>query len=126
MVSFKQLADECYRVTAADFRTNSKRIYQLVMNRMAVSNIMTRELGMSTVQVGKHMNRHHTSVVHHRNEHYARYKYDQQYKNLYDKLCNFILSSPNERYELDNVIMWVRSIGDCAEFAQKTAHISCE
>jgi hypothetical protein len=128
MVTFEQLADECYRLNGYNIRADKTRSYELVLNRMAIGNIMTRELKRSTVEVGRKMGVHHTTVVHYRNEHYGRYRYDQQYKTLYDKLCNFILSSPNERYQLDNVITWIRSLSaglHSATFCTENDSIVC-
>jgi hypothetical protein len=125
MATYEQLADECYRLNGFNIRVQNTREHELVMNRMAIGNVMTRELKQSVVSVGRHMKRDHSSIVHYRNEHYTRYKYDDAYKKLYDKLCNFILTSPDERYDLDNVISWIRQIG-CATFLHKSERISCE
>jgi hypothetical protein len=111
---FNELCDTVRTLTGVDIRKNKTREREVVTAKQAVVNILVRPMGMKLVQAGKLLGYDHSTVIHHRDGHIHRYRYDKDYAALYDRIL--ILAAPYMRpvdeSELNEVLSNIKKIGN--------------
>lgn len=110
---FDQLCEAGINLRKIDIRKTRKKTGDLVRIRFAIGNILTKQYGLTTTEVGKLMGRDHSTIVHYRNLHRSRYKCDDEYAHLYDTLSTIAnsITNPNTA-NIDDVVDLIKKIGE--------------
>jgi chromosomal replication initiation ATPase DnaA len=109
---FQHLCEAGTSLRHIDIRKTRRRTSEVVRLKSAIAVILTKQYGLTTVEVGKLMGKDHTTVVHYRKEHYSRYRDDDEYAYLYDQLST-IASQFNDPTQatIEDVVEMIRKIG---------------
>lgn len=105
---FNELCELAKRVTGIDIRYVTQRKKEYVQIRSALVNVMRRYYSATTVQVGRFLNMHHTTVIHHSKDHSSRYRFEDDYANLYDQMVRFAMSNA-DTLNVDRVLNLMKS-----------------
>ena len=110
---FDQLCDAGIGLRKIDIRNTRKKTGDLVRLRFAIGNILTKQYGFTTTEVGRLMGRDHSTIVHYRGLHTARYRSDDEYAHLYDTLSGLAskLADPGSA-NIDDVVDLIKKIGE--------------
>lgn len=110
---FDHLCEAGINLRKIDIRKTRKKTGDLVRIRFAIGNILTKQYGLTTVEVGKLMGRDHSTIVHYRGLHRHRYKSDDEYAHLYDTLSTIAsnFANPNSA-SIDDVVGMIKKIGE--------------
>lgn len=102
------IISEIDRVFKCDLLAISRK-QNNVNGRIAVSNYLRAHEKMTLVSIGNCLNKDHASIIHYLKQHADLYKYDRNYKYLYDKivmpekpkkwLCNECIYPLNTNHE---------------------------
>jgi hypothetical protein len=110
---FDQLCDAGISLRKIDIRKTRRKTGDLVRLRFAIGNILTKQYGLTTTEVGRLMGRDHSTIVHYRGLHTARYRCDDEYAHIYDTL-----SAIANKYvdpgaaSIEDVVDLIRKIGE--------------
>jgi hypothetical protein len=88
---FDELCNLAKEITGLDIRYTKSRKKELIQIKCAIVNVMRRYCSASTVQLGRLFNIHHTTVIHHSKDHWSRYRYEDDYSLLYDKMVRHVM-----------------------------------
>ena len=83
---FDSLVDETARITGINIKYAKTRKYDVVVAKACVINILSNYFGANTVRIGKLMDIHHSTVIHHLKCHGDRNRYEDEYFDLYEGL----------------------------------------
>lgn len=86
------------------------RKFDVVMVRACIINVMLRQCKVSMRQLGFMMGVDHTSIYHHREAHYTRYKYEDNYFDLYNKLSKAMKEADPYYINVEEVVSMIREI----------------
>ena len=84
---FDSLVDETAKITGINIKYTKTRKYDVVVAKACVINILSNFFGANTVRIGKLMDIHHSTVIHHLKCHGDRHRYEDEYFDLYENLC---------------------------------------
>lgn len=96
------------QITGIDIRYIRARKKEYVQIKAAIVNVMRRYYSATTVQVGRLMNLHHTTVIHHTKDHASRYRFEDDYASLYDKLVRHAMNN-SDTLKVDNLLTLMKS-----------------
>lgn len=85
-----------------DVRMSRSRKREFVDIRCAVANCMKRAYSISISDIARLFDMHHTTILHHLEDHAGRYRYYDDYAKLYDTMVNHVLSK-SELISLDKM-----------------------
>ena len=68
--------------------TSSRKI-EVIDARAALANVIRRCYRVKLTEIGRQLNMHHTTVMHHIKHHENRYVLRQEYRELYDELVDY-------------------------------------
>ena len=105
---FKELVAIAKEVTGVDVRYSRSRKKEYVQIKCAIVNVMRRYYSASTVQLGRLLDLHHTTIVHHSKDHSSRYRFEPDYAELYDKMVRFAMSK-SETISTEKMVQLMRS-----------------
>lgn len=108
MQVYNELCDHATDLFAIDIRKTKRRDADVVRVRYAIANIMLRYTGVNTVQLGQLMRKDHSTVVYYRSCHRGRYKSDEEYADVFDKLSAKIKDQDDE---VEDIIPVIKMIG---------------
>lgn len=112
MQLFDQLCETGINLRQIDIRKTRKKTADVVRLRFAIGNILTKQYGLTTTQVGKLMGRDHSTIVHYRILHTSRYRSDDDYAYLYDQLSGVASNLQNpDSATIEDVVEMIRKIG---------------
>lgn len=110
---FDQLCDAGISLRKIDIRKTRKKTADLVRIRFAIGNILTKQYGLTTTEVGRLMGRDHSTIVHYRGLHTARYRSDDEYAYLYDALSGIASNLVDPGAEnIEDVVQLIKKIGE--------------
>jgi predicted regulator of amino acid metabolism with ACT domain len=75
--------------TQIDPRKTPYKTIEVVDTRSALSNVFRRCYRIHLTDIAKLLNIHHTTVIHHINNHDGRYICREEYRALYDELVDY-------------------------------------
>lgn len=105
---FNELCKVAKSITGIDFRYTRSRKKEFVQLRCAVINIMRKYYSTNTVQTAELMDMDHTTILHHTKDHASRYRYEDNYADLYDKLVRHVIDN-TETIRTDKMIQLMKS-----------------
>jgi hypothetical protein len=88
---FNELCELAKQVTGHDIRINRSRKKELVQIKCAVINVMRKYQSTSTVMLASLMGIHHTTIIHYTKDHPSRYRWEDDYAMLYDKMVHHVM-----------------------------------
>jgi len=110
---YDQLCDAGISLRKIDIRKTRRKTGDLVRIRFAIGNILTKQYGLTTTEVGKLMGRDHSTIVHYRRLHTSRYRSDDEYAHLYDTLSTIASNFQNPASaSIEDVLETIRKIGE--------------
>lgn len=62
---------------------------EVIDARSALVNVIRRCYRVKLTDIGRQLNIHHTTVMHHVKQHEGRYVHRQEYRELYDELVDY-------------------------------------
>lgn len=99
----------CYMRDSEILFTRSRK-FEVVLVRACVINVMLRQCKVSMRQLGFAMGMDHTSIYHHREAHYTRYKYEDDYFDLYNKLAKAMKEHDPYYINVEEVVSLINEI----------------
>lgn len=105
---FNELVALAKEITGVDVRYSRSRRREFVQIKCAIVNVMRRYYSTKTVQLGRLLNLHHTTVVHHSNDHSSRYRFEPEYAELYDKMVRFAMNK-SETINTEKMVQLMKS-----------------
>jgi hypothetical protein len=107
-VEFNNLCELARNITGVDVRFTRSRKKEFVQIRCALINVMRKYYSTNTVQTADLMKLDHTTIIHHTKDHPSRYRYEDDYADLYDKLVRYVMNS-SETISTDKMIHLMRN-----------------
>lgn len=107
-IEFKELCHLAKDLTGLDIRYTRSRKKEFVQIKCAIVNVMRRYYSASTLQLGKLLDMHHTTIIHHSKDHSSRYRFEPDYAALYDKLVRHAMDK-SETISTDKMIQLMKS-----------------
>jgi hypothetical protein len=98
---FNELCEEGIKITGIDIRNAPRRKKENIHLRASIMVILMNYFGVTTTNSGKMFNRDHTTAVHHRANHQWRYKTDDEYADVYDRLVRYVVAMNKDRTQVD-------------------------
>lgn len=105
---FNSLCQVAKGITGLDFRYTRSRKKEFVQLRCAVINIMRKYYATNTVQTASLMGMDHTTILHHTKDHASRYRFEDDYADLYDKLVRHVIDN-SETISTDKMVQLMKS-----------------
>jgi len=102
--TYQHLADKAKEYTGLNIAWTRTRKFEIIMIKGCVINIMYRYFGYNTVQIGKAIGMHHSSIIYHQNNHPHRYRNEPEYGNLYDYLAKHCTLDESSAINVDEMI----------------------
>lgn len=110
MQIYHRLCDAGVELTNCDIRKTKRRNIEIVRLRYAIGNLLLTNYGLSTVEVGRLMNKDHTTIVYYRKYHRGRYRSDDEYAQLFDRLQSKMVDEKAMPDDLEEVIGCIKLI----------------
>lgn len=108
---YNKLCNHAKDMAGIDIRyVRRRRHAEIIRIRACIMVIMIRYYRISTVSIGRLMQRDHATVVHHHGNHSSRYQSEEEYYNLYTLLCGFVERVAPVEFELDEVNTYIKAI----------------
>lgn len=105
---FKDVCDKAKEISGLDIRYTRSRKKEIVTVKCAIVNAMHKYYGLKLVQIGTLMGFHHTTVMHHLRDHPSRYRFDDEYAQIFDKLSRHAIST-TEILSVDKMMNLMKS-----------------
>lgn len=105
---FKQLCHLAKDLTGLEIRYTRSRKKEYVQIKCAIVNVMRRYYSASTLQIGRLLGLHHTTIIHHSKDHSSRYRFESDYAALYDKLVRHAMDK-SETISTDKMLQLMKS-----------------
>lgn len=105
---FKELCHLAKELTGLDIRYTRSRKKEIVQIKCAIVNVMRRYYSASTLQLGRLLDLHHTTIIHHSKDHSSRYRFESDYAALYDKLVRHAMGK-SETISTDKMLQLMKS-----------------
>lgn len=105
---FNELCDLAKEITGVDIRLRKCRKKENVQVKCAIINVMRKYQSTSTVQLARLMSTHHTTIIHHTKDHPSRYRWEDDYAMLYDKLVRHVMNG-SEIISIDKMMNLMKS-----------------
>ena len=105
---FNDLCRVAKEITGIDVRYTNSRKKEYVQIRCALVNVMRRYYSATTVQLGRLLDKHHTTIIHHSKDHGSRYRFEHDYASLYDQLVRHAMNQ-SETISVDKMVFLMRS-----------------
>lgn len=113
MQLFHDLCEAGVKLRQIDIRKTKRKHADIVRLRAVISNILTKQYGLMTVEVGRMMGKDHSTIVHYRNLHTSRYRSDDEYALIYDSLSRIAMDkSFDHSGSIEDVLGLIRKIGE--------------
>lgn len=90
---FKEVCSKAKEVTGLDVRYTRSRKRDIVQTKSAIVNVLHKFYGLNLVEIGGLIGYHHTTVIHFLRDHSARYRYDNEYCQIYDQLSRHAMDT---------------------------------
>ena len=90
---FSDVCDKAKEVSGIDIRYTKSRKREMVSVKCAIINVLHKYYGLKLVQIGTLMGFHHTTVIHHLKDHPSRYRFDDEYAQIFDQLSRHAMST---------------------------------
>jgi|Laugresbdmm110dd_1035094.scaffolds.fasta_scaffold02758_12 chromosomal replication initiation ATPase DnaA len=98
---FNELCEEGKKITGIDVRLAPRRKKENIHLRASIMVILMNYFGVTTTSAGKLFNRDHTTAVHHRANHQWRYRCDDEYADIYDRLVRYVVAINKDKSQVD-------------------------
>jgi iron-sulfur cluster repair protein YtfE (RIC family) len=105
---FKELCHLAKDLTGVEIRYTKTRKKEFVQIKCAIVNVMRRYYSTSTLQLGRLLDLHHSTIIHHSKDHSSRYRFESDYATLYDKLVRHAMSK-SETISTEKMIELMKS-----------------
>jgi iron-sulfur cluster repair protein YtfE (RIC family) len=105
---FNELCRLAKEITGIEVRYTRSRKKEFVQIRCAIVNVMRRYYSASTVQLGRLLDMHHTTIIHHSKDHSSRYRFEDDYASLYDKLVRHAMEK-SDTISVDKMVSLMKS-----------------
>lgn len=102
--TYQHLVAKAKEYTGLNIAYTKTRKFEIVMIKGCVINIMFRYFGYNTVQTGRVMGMHHSTIIYHHRHHAHRYRNEHEYANLYDYLAKHCTIEENPAIDVDEMI----------------------
>lgn len=102
--SYRHLICKAKEFTGIDITHTRNRKFEIVMIKGCIINVLYRYFGANTVQTGKLMNIHHSTVIYHQKNHPIRYRNEHEYASLYDYLGKHALANEKALINVDEMV----------------------
>jgi hypothetical protein len=66
---------------------------EIVHAKSAIINVMRRYYSTTTVELGRMLDLHYTTVIHHTADHPTRYRFESNYADLYDRMVRHVMNT---------------------------------
>ena len=106
--NYKNLTAKAKAYTGIDVTYTRTRKFEIVMIKACIINILYRYFGGNTVQIGKLLNMHHSTIIYHESAHANRYKNEGEYGALYDYLARQSMSGHKSLINVDEMVQIMR------------------
>ena len=101
---YRHLVSKAKEFTGIDITHTRTRKFEIVMIKGCIINILYRYFGANTVQTGKMMNVHHSTVIYHQQNHANRYRNENEYASLYDYLAKHATANDKSLINVDEMM----------------------
>jgi hypothetical protein len=105
---FSDVCDKAKEVSGLDIRYTKSRKREFVSVKCAIVNVLHKYYGLKLVQIGGLIGFHHTTVIHHLKDHPSRYRFDDEYAQVFDKLSRHAMST-TEILSVDKMMNLMKS-----------------
>lgn len=105
---FDELCDFMKKQSGLDYRYTRSRRRIFVNLKCCIINNMRRQFGTTLTEIGRLMDLHHSTIIHHIRDHQYRYKGDVDYAELYDDVNNYILEKDFNTNNLDQILVLIK------------------
>lgn len=105
---FKELCHLAKELTGLEIRYTRSRKKEVVQIKCAIVNVMRRYYSASTLQLGRLLDLHHTTIIHHSKDHSSRYRFESDYAALYDRLVRHAMDK-SETISTDKMLQLMKS-----------------
>lgn len=105
---FKEVCWKAKEVTGLDIRYTRSRKKDIVQTKSAIINVLHKFYGFNLVQIGELIGMHHTTVIHHLRDHTSRYRFEDEYCQLYDHLSRHAIST-SEHISVEKTLNLMRN-----------------
>lgn len=105
---FNDLCDLAKEITGLDIRYTKCRKKEFVQVKCAIINVMRKYQSTSTVQLARMMGIHHTTIIHHTKDHPSRYRWEDDYAMLYDKMVKRVMNG-SDTFSVDKMMNLMKS-----------------
>jgi len=105
---FNELCELAKQVTGLDIRYTRCRKREFVQIKCAIINVMRKYQSTSTVKLASLLGVHHTTIIHHTKDHPSRYRWEDDYALLYDRMVRHVMDQ-SDTFSLDQMMNLMRS-----------------
>ena len=106
--NYKHLVFKAKEYTGIDITYTRTRKFEIVMIKACIINILYRYFGGNTVQIGKLLNMHHSTIIYHESAHANRYNNEGEYGALYDFLARHSMKGQKSPIDVDEMMHIMR------------------
>lgn len=107
--NYLRLIELCKEYNGIDASVRKFRSHQMVLAKACIFNVLSKQFGATTTAIGELFDLHHSTIVHHHSAHYTRYRYEDEYANLYDYLISKCNEDNKSVIDVDDVIQKIAS-----------------
>ena len=97
-------------VKDSEVRVVRSRKFEVVMIKACIMNILASQYQLGPVKIGRLFNIDHSTAIHHTQAHEIRYKFEPEYKDLYDILLKESINKNPYFVDVDEVVQMIREI----------------
>lgn len=103
------LISTVYNMMGVDVSTNKSRKREIVTARACIINVLSRYYGANTVEIGEMYEMDHSTIVYHLEHHAHRYRFEDVYSRLYDKLMQVAIKEDKSAIDVDEVLSLIQN-----------------
>lgn len=107
--NYKKLVSLCKEYNGIDASVRNCRSHNIVLAKACIFNVLSKHFGATTTAIGELFDLHHSTIVHHHAIHYTRYRYEDEYANLYDYLIGKCQEDDKSCIDVDDVLKKIAS-----------------
>lgn len=105
---FREVCKKAQEETGLDIRYTKSRKKDIVQTKSAIINVLHKFYGFNLPQIGELIGMHHTTVIHHLRDHPSRYRFEDEYCQLFDKLSRHAMST-SEHISVEKTLTLMRN-----------------
>jgi hypothetical protein len=80
-------------IAMSPVKLDRSRRKEVIHAKSAIINVMRRYYSTTTVELAQMLDIHHSTVIHHTDDHASRYRFESAYADLYDRMVRHIIKT---------------------------------